>query len=104
MKNMFKNTLKTKYDIVDLLKCILDNDIASIYNDISTLPITVATAERSFSKLKIIKNYLRNSISQDRLTNISILNIERNPTKELDIGKLINDFANKKARKHNFLI
>ena len=64
----------------------------------------MATAERSFSKLKIIKNYLRNSISQDRLTNISILNIERNRTKELAVSKLIDDFANKKARKHNFLI
>lgn len=111
IKNMFKDTLKTKYDIKDLLQCILDNDIASTYNDIFiaciifiTLPVTVATAERSFSKLKVIKNYLRNSISQDRLTNISILNIERNRTKKIDISKLIDGFANKKARKHNFLV
>lgn len=70
IKNMFKGTLKTKHDIKELLQCILDNDIASTYYDILsaciifiTLPVTVATAERSFSKLKIIKNYLRNSIS-----------------------------------------
>jgi len=107
---MFKDTLKTKHDIKDLLQCILDNDIASTYYDILsaciifiTLQVTVATAERSFSKLKTIKNYLRNSISQDRLTNISILNIERNSTKELAVSKLIDDFSNKKARKHNFL-
>jgi len=31
MKNMFKNTLKTKHYIVDLLQCILDNDIPSAY-------------------------------------------------------------------------
>lgn len=111
LKSMFNDTLKTKCDIKDLLQCILDNDVASTYNDILsaciifiTLPVTVAAAERSFSKLKIIKNYLRNSISQDRLTNISILNIERNRTNEIDVSKLINDFANKKARKHNFLI
>jgi hypothetical protein len=105
LKSMFNDTLKTKFDIKDLLQCILDNDVASTYNDILsaciifiTLPVTVAAAERSFSKLKIIKNYLRNSISQDHLTNISILNIERNCTNEIDVSKLINDFANKKAR------
>ena len=92
---MFKDTLKTKHDIKELLQCILDNNIASTYYDILsaciifiTLPVTVATAERSFSKLKIIKNYLRNSISQDRLTNISILNIEHS-TKVL-FGHTIN--------------
>ncbi|XP_050065578.1 uncharacterized protein LOC126554562 [Aphis gossypii] len=31
------------------------------------IPVTVASAERSFSKLKLIKNYLRNSTSQERL-------------------------------------
>ena len=30
-----------------------------------TLPVTVATAERSFSKLKLIKNYLRNTMGQE---------------------------------------
>jgi len=70
------------------LQCILDNDIASTYNDIKSaclifikLLITVVTTEHSFSKLKIIKNsiilfYLRNSTPQDSLTNISILHNE----------------------------
>ncbi|KAM7408133.1 hypothetical protein PAMA_016407 [Pampus argenteus] len=33
-----------------------------------TMPLTVASAERSFSKLKLIKTYLRSSMSNDRLT------------------------------------
>lgn len=64
--------------------------------------MTVASAERSFSKLLLIKNYLRNSISQDQLTNISILNIERGRTEELDVEKLIVAFANQKAEKKFF--
>jgi hypothetical protein len=40
---------------------------------------------------------------QVRLTNISLLNIQQNRTNELDINKIINDFANNKARKKNFL-
>ena len=31
-----------------------------------TLPVTVADAECSFSKLKLIKNYLRSTMKQDR--------------------------------------
>jgi len=68
-----------------------------------TIPVTVASAERSFSKLKLIKNYLRNSMSQNRLSNIAILNIERSRTDELDIEKIIDNFANAKARKKHFL-
>ena len=33
-----------------------------------TLPITMATAESLFSKLKLIKAYLRNTMQQDRLS------------------------------------
>jgi hypothetical protein len=68
------------------------------------LPVTVASAEQSFSKLKLVKNYLRNTISQERLNNISILNIERERTEELNIDQIINNFANQKARKKNFKI
>lgn len=32
-----------------------------------TLPVTVASAERSFSKLKLIKTFLRASMGQERI-------------------------------------
>ena len=41
-----------------------------------TLPVTAATAERSFSKLKIIKTYLRSTMSQERLDGLAIISIE----------------------------
>ena len=46
-----------------------------------TLPVTVASAERSFSKLKIIKNYLRSSMSQEHLSGLAIMSINH------DIGE-----------------
>ncbi len=37
-----------------------------------TFPVTVASAERSFSKLKLIKNYLRTSQTRERLSDLAI--------------------------------
>jgi len=110
IKEILTDSLSKIKTIKELAKCILENDLGSLYKDVLTacviftsLPVTVASAERSFSKLKIIKNYLRNSMAQERLTNISILNIEHNRTKDLNINQVIDNFANKKARKKNFL-
>ena len=67
-----------------------------------TIPITVASAERSFSKLKIIKSYLRSTMSQDRLNRLAILSIEKDTLANLEYKELINNFASQKARKINF--
>jgi len=37
-----------------------------------TLPVTVAAGGRSFSKLKLIKSYLRSSMCQERLNSLTI--------------------------------
>jgi hypothetical protein len=98
-------------NILSMVNYIIENDLSSSFPDIITaclifltISVTVASAERSFSKLKLVKNYLRNTISQERLNNISILNIERERTEELNIDQIINNFANQKARKKNFKI
>jgi hAT family C-terminal dimerisation region len=63
-----------------------------------TLPVTVASAERSFSKLKLIKQYLRSTMSQLRLSSLAMLSIERLRAKTLDLDPLITRFATTKAR------
>ena len=64
-----------------------------------TLPVTVASAERSFSKLKLIKTYIRSTMSQERLHDLAILSIENKEAKKIDKTKLIIDFANVNARR-----
>lgn len=64
-----------------------------------TLPITVATYERSFSILKLIKNYLRSSMGQERISDLAIISIEHSLVNTLDTNELINEFAGQKARK-----
>jgi len=62
-----------------------------------TLPVTVATAERSFSKFKLIKTYLRNTMQDDRLSGLAVLSIENAEVRKLDVSKIIDDFASRKA-------
>ena len=68
-----------------------------------TEPAIVASAERSFSKLKLITNYLRSNMKQDRLNNLARLSIESGIVKQIDFDTVIRSFANKKARKALFL-
>jgi len=41
-----------------------------------TIPATVTSVERFFSKLKLVKNYLRSAMSQTRLVDLARLHIE----------------------------
>ena len=67
------------------------------------MPVTVASAERSFSKLKLLKSYLRSSMSQERFNDLAILYIEKNMLENIDVDTIINDFASRNARRQCFL-
>lgn len=64
-----------------------------------TLPLSVASAERSFSKLKLIKTYLRSTMSQERLVGLATISIESDLAKHLDPTALVKEFSKIKARK-----
>ena len=64
-----------------------------------TLPVSLASGERSFSKLKIIKNYLRSTLSQDRVSGMATLAIEHQVLSTIETDSFLKDFAKVKARK-----
>ncbi|KAI8572198.1 hypothetical protein RHMOL_Rhmol01G0179100 [Rhododendron molle] len=72
------------------------------YRILLTIPITVASGERSFSKLKLIKSYLRSTMSQERLNGLAMLSIEKDMVSKLDCNSLITTFAAKNARRVMF--
>lgn len=94
---------------IDLLKFIHKQNLQDIYPNIEialriflTIPVTTASCERSFSKLKLIKNYLRSTIGQERLTSMAILSIEHEFARQISYDEIIDEFSSLKARKANF--
>lgn len=45
------------------------SNVCIVFRILLTMPVTTASAERSFSKLKLIKNYLRSTLLQEKLSN-----------------------------------
>lgn len=57
------------------------------------MPVTTASWERSFNKLKIVKSYIRSSIGQEGLTNMYMIQIEKDIAKMLNYDDIIDLFA-----------
>ena len=69
----FKSDIMQKHEI-NIVKNLQDSRIILSFPQFHkllilflTIPVTVAATERSFSKLKLIKTYLRSSMAQSRL-------------------------------------
>lgn len=100
---VISNLVQEKATPMEVLKYALKNDFAPnvsvALRILLTLPITVASGERSFSKLKLIKTYLRSTMSEMRLDDLATISIEHEIGGNLDYSNLVKDFAAIKARR-----
>ena len=64
-----------------------------------SIPVTVAEAERTFSKLSLVKNCLRSTMSEGRLSSLVVLASEHDLPCKLSYDSIIESFSQKKARK-----
>ena len=64
-----------------------------------TITVSIASCERCFSKLKIIKSYLRSTMLEERLSSLALLSIESESVEKLDLVNIISEFASAKARR-----
>jgi hypothetical protein len=110
-RSSFRSMLSTKSTIFKVAHLLLIDYyelsstfsyVCTAYMLLLTLPVTVATCERSFSKLKLIKNYLRSTMSEERLSDLAMLSIENERARKLDSSKVVDIFAQEKARKRTF--
>ena len=70
-----------------------------MYRILYTLPVTTARAERSFSKLSLIKTKLRSTMCEDRLESLMFCSIEKEILLSLDNEDLISKFVSMADRR-----
>jgi hypothetical protein len=58
-----------------------------------TLPVTSAECERSFSTMKLVKNRTRNSMADERLSNLLLLAIHKERVDTLNLDGVLDRFA-----------
>ena len=91
--------MNTDFHLTQLYIHFLENNFFSPIPNIRHLieialiiPATSATCERSVSKLKLNETFLRSAMSQERLSDLAIMNIKRKLAKSLDIAEVIDAF------------
>lgn len=107
-RSLLNNLKVTCCSPSEKLKLMLQNDCStsfpntySLLRQYLTLPVTNCTGERSFSHIKRIKSALRSTQAQERLNNLSLLNIESDLLQELDFSTVIDAFSSAKCRKRS---
>ena len=98
--------LQAKMTAFELITHLSLNDICGLYPNFwialritCPLPVTAASAERSFSKLNLTKTYLRSTMAQERLSGLAIISANNKTGDKITYNDVINDFASRKARK-----
>ena len=89
-----------------LYRLLISKNLLDLYPNVAialkiylSTPASVCSAERSFSTLARIKNYLRSTQTQNRLIHLAVLAIENDLTTKLDYEDVISKFAHEKARR-----
>jgi len=82
---------KSAIDTVGVMSKDLYPNIWCLISILATLSVSTSSAERSFSTLRRLKTYLRNSCSEDRLTGLTLLSVHQG--NQINIEEIINTFS-----------
>ncbi|KAK9753079.1 hAT family C-terminal dimerization region [Popillia japonica] len=107
-----REDLKEIVGAMNLLLFIMENNLSETFIETSkilkiivTTPMTTAEAERTFSTLKYIKTFLRNTMLDDRLNALAMMSINRNLVHEINNfdDKVMEKFISMKDRSAHFV-
>ena len=98
--------MKTWIRLPTVLQVFSKNDLSTLYDDlyrtisiVATFPVTVASCERTHSKVKIIHNYLQAAMSLERLEDLVQISSERDIADNIELSKLVEVFKLSNNRK-----
>ena len=80
----------------------LFSEVDALLKIFLTIPVTTATAERTFSVLRRVKTYLRATMTQKRLNHVLLLHIYKEHTDELDLVQVAQSFIMANERRQTY--
>jgi len=93
-------------DILELLNGVYKLQLQTVFPQLCialrlfcSIPTSICSSERSFSKLKRIKTVARTRTSQDRLSGLSLLSIEHDLATSVDFSNVIRQFSRDTVRR-----
>lgn len=66
--------------------------------------MTVTSAERSFSKLKLLKSYLHSTMTQERLNDLAMIALASGMLEKIDYKFIIEDFISRNTTRSTQII
>ena len=102
---LFKNEAGTISELCETIdaqgavsKAML-SEVCKLAQLVMTVPVSAATAERSFSTLRRIKTDLRSTLSQKQLCSLMLLNIHGDKSKAIDPEQILREFVRNHPQK-----
>ena len=109
MQKKKKNILTFSVD--DLLTWIIKTGARKAFENavivlqlLLTIAISVTSRDRSFSKSKRLKTYLRSTMSQTRLRGLTIISIDKNLARTIDYDEIFKTSAPKKSKVGSYVV
>jgi hypothetical protein len=78
------------------------SEITNLLHLLLVMPVTIYTAERSFSSLRRLKTYLKSTMNQKLPTHLALLHCH-NETDGLNLETICNEFINRSDVRRNTL-
>ena len=97
-RNIINNPIKFYEFIISYGEDVFPNLQIALHLLLS-IGCSIASCERSFNKLKLIKTYMRSTLSQEKLSGLAILSIERKIFNNINIEEIVEEFTIRKNRK-----
>ena len=106
-RSLAENEIEPPSDALSALQQCDSNIFPLIHKLLQVIaiqPVTTDSAERSFSNLRRLKTWLRATMSEDRLSGLAFMSLNRDKLSFDDVPEILNRFASKKNRRLNFLL
>jgi hypothetical protein len=103
--NLIKYEIDASSSMDEVISLLKKN--SNVYPNVSrvyrffliTLPLSVASNERCFSKMKLVKNFLRQGMKGEKFEGLVLCAVERDLLENVDLSKLASTWALMKNRR-----